>query len=128
MVRGLTSLGVPLALAGALVASGCAPVGPNYTRPPVLTPPAYRFVDTPQQAASLADLPWWQVFEDPSLQALVREAIANNLDLQAAVARLERARAEAGIARSFLYPQVDATGTYTVQQNLGGEGAADDVQ
>jgi len=128
MVRGLTSLGVPLALAGALVASGCAPVGPNYTRPPVLTPPAYRFVDTPQQAASLADLPWWQVFEDPSLQALVREAIANNLDLQAAVARLERARAEAGIAKSFLYPQVDATGTYTVQQNLGGEGAADDVQ
>ena len=66
MVRGLTRLGAPLALATAVVMSGCAPVGPNYARPPVLTPPEYRFVDTPQQAASLADLPWWQVFSDPT--------------------------------------------------------------
>ena len=98
--------------------SGCAPVGPNYTRPPVAAPSQFRFVDS-AQAVSLADLPWWQVFEDPVLQALIREAIAANLDVHAAVARVERFRAEAGIATSLLYPQVDGTAAYTVQQNSG---------
>jgi len=98
--------------------SGCAPVGPNYTRPPVAAPAQFRFVES-SQAASLADLPWWQVFEDPVLQALIREAIAANLDLRAAAARVERFRAEAGIAKSLLYPQVDGTAAYTIQQNSG---------
>jgi len=101
-----------------LTITGCAPVGPNYTRPPVATPPTFRFAES-QQAASFADLPWWQVFEDPVLQALIREAIANNLDLRAAAARVERFRAEARIAKSFLYPQVDGTATSNVQQNSG---------
>src|SRR4051812_34690732 len=102
-----------------LAATGCAAVGPNYARPSVQSPAAYRFVETPSDAASLADLPWWQVFDDPTLQALVREAIAGNLDLHAAAARVERARAEAGIARSFLYPDVSGTASYTAQQNSG---------
>jgi multidrug efflux system outer membrane protein len=68
------------------------------------------------QAQSMADLPWFQVFDDPALQALIREAIANNLDLRAAVARVEEARARAGIAASFLYPQIDATASYAVRQ------------
>ena len=108
-----------------LTIANCAPVGPNYARPAVPTPPTFRFVES-QQAASLADLPWWQVFEDPVLQALIREAIANNLDLRAAAARVERFRAEARVAKSFLYPQVDGVATYTVQQNSGTAGG--DVQ
>src|SRR4051794_11493635 len=87
----------------------CAAVGPNYARPSLTAPPQYRFVDGASHAESLADLPWWQVFEDPELQSLIREAIANNLDLRGAVARVEQARARAGIARSLLFPQVDAT-------------------
>ena len=106
----------------AALVSGCAPVGPNYKRPEPPTPAQYRFAATPSDAASLADLPWWQVFEDPTLQALIREAVANNLDLRAAAARVERARAEAGIAKSFLYPQVDGTASYTAQQNSGTDG------
>ena len=94
---------------------GCAAVGPNYSRPETPNPAQYRFVEGPQ-AQSLADAPWWQIFDDPSLQALVREALASNLDLQAAVARVEEARARAGIARSFLYPQIDASASYTVRQ------------
>ena len=89
-------------------------------------PPSFRFVQS-QQAASFADLPWWQVFEDPVLQALIREAIANNLDLRAAAARVERFRAEARIAKSFLYPQVNGATGVTFQQNSGSEDA-DDVQ
>src|SRR5581483_8945355 len=102
-----------------MTAAGCAAVGPNYTRPDLAPPAQYRFVETPSEAASFADLPWWQVFDDATLQALIREAIANNLDVRAAAARVERARAEAGIAKSFLYPQVDGTASYTAQQNSG---------
>ena len=100
--------------------AACAPVGPNYTRPDVAAPATFRFVAS-QQAASFADLPWWQVFEDPVLQALIREAIANNLDLRAAAARVERFRAEARIAKSFLYPQVNGATGVTVQQNSGSQ-------
>lgn len=102
----------------ALTISGCAPVGPNYARPDLPTPASFRFVES-QQAVSLADLPWWQVFDDPVLQTLIREAVAGNLDLRAAAARVERFRAEARVARSLLYPQVEGVASYTVQQNSG---------
>ena len=95
--------------------AGCT-VGPNYERPQVPAPAQYRFVEAPAQAESMADLPWWQVFDDPALQALIREAIANNLDLRVAAARVEEARARAGIAKSFLYPQVDGAVGYNVRQ------------
>jgi multidrug efflux system outer membrane protein len=98
---------------------GCAPVGPRFVRPAVPTPAQYRFVTDAAQGESMADAPWWRVFEDPELQGLVREAIGSNLDVRAAVARVEQARAQAGIARSFLYPQVDGTASYTLQQNSG---------
>lgn len=104
-----------------VVVTACAPVGPNYKRPDLPVPPQYRFSDV-NQAESFADVPWWQVFDDPILQALIREAIERNLDLRAAVARLERARAQAGIAKSFLFPQVDGAATYTIQQNSGTDG------
>jgi outer membrane protein, multidrug efflux system len=107
-----------LAFTGAAccVLGGCAAVGSNYERPQMPAPAAYRFVEGSAQAESLADLPWFQVFEDPALQALIREAIGNNLDLRAAVARVEEARARAGIAKSYLYPQVDAVASYRARQ------------
>lgn len=104
--------------------SACA-VGPNYSRPEMPQPPQYRFVDAPQ-AASLADAPWWQVFDDPALQGLIRQAIVENLDLRAAVARVEEARARAGIAKSFLYPQVDFLATYGVRQASNTSQSSDD--
>ncbi len=105
------------ALLVAAAAAGCAPVGPNYVRPDLAPPAQYRFASE-AQAESLADAPWWRVFPDPVLQGLVREAIANTLDIQVAVARVEQARAQAGIAKSFLYPQVDGAASHTVQQNI----------
>jgi outer membrane protein, multidrug efflux system len=116
------------ALVGLLLGAGCAPVGPNYVRPKVPTPAQYRFANA-AQAESLADAPWWQVFDDAGLQSLIREAVVNNLDLRAALARVDRARAHAGIAKSFLYPQVDASAAYTVRRNFEGsdDGSDDDV-
>jgi multidrug efflux system outer membrane protein len=95
---------------------GCAAVGPNYARPQMPTPPEYRFAQSSTQAESLADAPWFQVFDDPTLQGLIKDAIVNNLDLRIAVARVEEARARAGIARSFLYPQVDGVASYGARQ------------
>lgn len=90
------------------VFAGCA-VGPDYRRPPVTAPAAFRGEVTPPEAASLADLPWWGVFGDPTLQALIREAIGGNYDLRVATARVEQARAMAGVARAAFYPSIGYT-------------------
>jgi outer membrane protein, multidrug efflux system len=115
MPRHLTSLLGLSTAAVSLLFAACA-VGPNYERPQLPSPPQYRFVEGAAQAQTLADSPWWQVFDDPTLQMLVREALSNNLDLQMAVARVEEARARAGIAKSFLYPQVDGVVNYGARQ------------
>jgi multidrug efflux system outer membrane protein len=88
------------------VAAGCA-VGPDYSRPEVSVPVGFRGETGPREGDSLADLPWWEVFEDPALQGLVREALAGNYDLRIAVARVEQARALAGVARAELFPWVN---------------------
>jgi multidrug efflux system outer membrane protein len=79
-------------------------------------PDQYRFFEGTAQAETLANAPFWQVFGDPALQDLIRVAIANNLDLRIALARVEEARARAGIAKSFLYPVVDGVAGYGVRQ------------
>src|SRR5437773_12116364 len=107
--RPVVLVALAVALFGSVLLGGCAAVGPNYTRPQLPTPPQYRFVDGPAEAESLADLPWFQVFKDGSLQTLIRDAIANNLDLRSAVARVDRLRAQAGIVKSFLCPHVDGS-------------------
>src|SRR5271154_6319840 len=107
----------PLLLMSAILASivmtGCM-VGPNYHRPVVQTPGVYRDLsDNPQaQAASFADLPWWQVFRDPQLQELIRTALKENYDLQLATERISAARAQVTITRSSLFPQVQASGNF----------------
>src|SRR5213594_2703087 len=91
--------------------AGCT-VGPNYSRPPVQAPPAFRTPAPPAapDPASLADLKWWEVFKDEKLQDLVRTALAQNYDLRDAVARVEAARANLGITRSNQFPTLAATG------------------
>ena len=100
---------VPASVALALTAvmlGGCA-VGPDYERPKVTPPAEYRGQVTPVDAASLADLPWWNAFGDTTLQGLIKEAIANNYDLRVAVARVEQARQQAAIARAAFFPYVN---------------------
>jgi outer membrane protein, multidrug efflux system len=92
-------------------------VGPNYHRPAVQTPTAFREpAENPQvqaQAASYADLPWWQVFQDPQLQELVRTAIKQNYDLQLATERINSARAQLAVTRASQFPQVQGSGTFS---------------
>ena len=91
--------------------TGCT-VGPNYHRPAVQTPQAFRAPDPlpAPQAESFADLKWWEVFKDPDLQPLIRTALQQNYDLRDAVARVQAARANLGITRSNQFPQVGASG------------------
>jgi multidrug efflux system outer membrane protein len=90
---------------------GCT-VGPNYQRPNLPTPATFR-APTPlpaTEAASIADLKWFEIFKDEQLQALIRTALVQNYDLRDAAARVEAARASLGITRSDQFPQVGASG------------------
>jgi outer membrane protein, multidrug efflux system len=89
----------------AFLIGGCT-VGPNYSRPTILTPDNHRDALEPPKTESLADIPWWELFKDPVLQELTRDALRNNYDLRTAAARVEEARAQIGVSRSFFYPQL----------------------
>jgi len=104
------------ALLSSSLLAGCM-VGPDYHRPAVQPPTAYRdSSENPQvqaQAASYADLPWWQVFQDPQLQELIRTALKQNYDLQLATERINAARAQVTVTRSSLFPQVAGNGNFS---------------
>jgi multidrug efflux system outer membrane protein len=104
------------ALLGASVISGCM-VGPNYHRPAVQPATAFRDVSANPEAqakvASYADLPWWQVFQDPQLQDLIHIALKQNYDLLIATERINAARAQVVVTRSSLFPQVSGNGNFT---------------
>jgi multidrug efflux system outer membrane protein len=106
---------ISVILASSLI-GGCK-VGPNYHRPAVQTPSAYRDLressEAQAQAASYADLPWWQVFQDPQLQDLIRTALKQNYDLQLATERINSARAQVAITRSNLFPQLEGNGKFS---------------
>jgi multidrug efflux system outer membrane protein len=93
--------------AGAWVA-GCA-VGPDYQRPPADVPPAWQ-PEAPWHQAAPSDAAlkghWWEVFQDPALDPLVEQALLSNQNLQLAAARLDQARSQVTVARSYLYPDV----------------------
>jgi multidrug efflux system outer membrane protein len=98
-----------------LLFTGCA-VGPKYVRP-TIQPPATFYAEQQASANSAADMAWWDLFKDPVLQGLVREALKNNYDLQLAVARVEEERALLGISRSQYYPQVGYGASISGQQS-----------
>jgi len=107
LISAITSLTV--LIGSAMLFSGCT-VGPNYKRPALPTPAAFRAPTAlpPGESSSLADSKWFEVFKDEKLQGLVRTALAQNYDLRDAVAHVEAARANLGITRSEQYPNFAA--------------------
>lgn len=91
-----------LLLAGSGLAAYAAPIA----TPVVETPSRYKGTATSRNGAISS--PWWSIFHDAELDRLLRLAIANNQDLQSAVARIDEARAETRRAASDLYPHVEA--------------------
>src|SRR6266705_6197872 len=104
----------------ALIFAGCA-VGPNYRRPVVAIPAGFRAAGPAEplpadQAGSIADLKWFDIFKDDKLQELMRTALAQNYDLREAVARVEEARASLGITRSNQFPNFVAGGALEIDR------------
>jgi outer membrane protein, multidrug efflux system len=89
-----------------LLALGGCLLGPDYVRPKVDTPPSFRFEY--QDAQDVANTQWWQQFQDPVLNELIATALANNLDVKNATARVDEFLGQFVSTRSALFPQVGA--------------------
>ncbi len=99
----------------ALLAGGCM-VGPDYVRPPVDAPAAWRLGEP--EVRNLANTPWWEQFGDPVLNDLIAEALRANKDLLIATARIDEFAGKYGFVRSGLFPQVGAGYEPSRQRNI----------
>ncbi|WER45668.1 efflux transporter outer membrane subunit [Cupriavidus sp. WKF15] len=102
-----------LGACAAVALGGCA-IGPNYQRPETPDVAQYR-MDTGQLAIA-ADGDWWNQFNDPVLNALIDEALANNYDVRIAAARIDEFRGQLMVARSGLFPHVNLNAAATRQR------------
>ncbi len=93
-----------------LLLGGCK-LGPDYQRPEVATPAAWR---GPHQAAeSVANAKWWEFYRDPVLTNLIATALEENRDLAIASARIEQALGSYRAQRASLFPSVNGSGAWT---------------
>ncbi len=101
----------------ALALTGCE-MGPNFAAPRPAVPDSY-ITDAPAHQGApyvtgdSVDPQWWQSFKDPELSQLETKAVAQNLDLQIADARLKEAEAQAQIEGAVLYPTLGGAASYT---------------
>ncbi|MDR3055882.1 MAG: efflux transporter outer membrane subunit [Zoogloeaceae bacterium] len=112
---------LPLALALAL--SGCA-IGPDFVRPDAALPENYGVeANLPVAAEAEINPEWWKLFGDATLDQLVEQALANNQDLQAAIARMEAAEAAAREAGADYFPNIDL-GASSIRNRTSGRTAS----
>lgn len=111
-----------LALVPLLALAGC--MAPDTPRPEaaVVAPPA-GWREAPGGMATV-DAAWWSAFHDPVLTALVERALADNVDIAVAVARVREARAQERLSRSALFPTLDASAGATHSRSVSALGAA----
>ncbi len=107
--------------------TGCMKVGPDYMEPGVVPPAAWQAPAAKSLSTKRPDpndlATWWKNLKDPLLNRYIHQAIAGNLDLRQAQARLLQARANRDISRAPLFPSVDLTGSATKSrssENRGG--------
>jgi len=100
-------------LLGLLAVTACAPVGPNFHAPDPQAPASWHtgLAEglSPESATELAH--WWANFNDPILSTLIEQALASNLDLQLAKARLHETRARLGVANAAEFPALTGNGS-----------------
>lgn len=95
---------------GGLVLTGCK-VGPNYSRPDAGAPSSFRFGGK-KGGLGFGDLDWRTVYKDAALRSLIDQALANNLDLKSAAARILQAQANLASVRSQFFPAIGAGYNY----------------
>ena len=120
-------------LVSTLCVTGCM-VGPHYQRPAVNAPDVFRAANAPEiksqggpcqvvsfenlkrentKSGSLGDEKWAEVFKDPTLQQLIREALANNYDVNIAAQHVLEQQDQVGITRAQQFPTLSGGGSYT---------------
>jgi outer membrane protein, multidrug efflux system len=97
--------GVLIAFAAAAL-TGCT-VGPNYKRPDVQAPAAFRSGEPQPSQASLGDTKWFDLFLDETLRGLIQESLKANYDIRTATQRVLEAQNQLVATRSALFPQLD---------------------
>jgi NodT family efflux transporter outer membrane factor (OMF) lipoprotein len=109
-----------LLAAAVTVVAGCAPVGPDYVRPSVATPAAFKEAKS-QPAQSTAVAPasdrWWEIYGDPVLNGLVARVAVDNQSLAAAAARMREAQLLVKSAQGAAYPSVSLGSFKSGQRN-----------
>lgn len=99
----------------ALLLGGCT-VGPNYERPTTAVPPSFAGAHNAAGASDSNLASWWTSFGDPELAALVNRALARNLDIESAGARIREARAQESVVGSSAAPQLTVQGSVNRQR------------
>jgi multidrug efflux system outer membrane protein len=123
-VRVIGGITVVALVFSGLGSSGCT-VGPDYVRPEIGAPQKFRFAEAETRA--LANTTWWQQFDDPVLDELIRTALADNLDVRIAAARVEEFYGALGATRAGAFPQVGAEAAIGTARTPPGD-AADSVR
>ena len=108
------------------LASACA-LGPDYSRPDVEVSEQFRLIETPTSLPAIANLPWWELLQDPTLQKLIRTALAENRDLKQAVSAIEEFEARLASAQTSFIPQVEANSGFPALGRTSGGFRVDGV-
>jgi multidrug efflux system outer membrane protein len=106
-----------LLLLPGLLLTACA-MGPDYLRPQVDT--AEKFRMSQMEGESVANLPWWELLQDETLQQLIQQALKENKDLKQAVASVEEFEARLGAARMDFIPNLGFDANAPAFGRMGG--------
>ncbi len=112
-----------------LIVAGCVTVGPDYIRPETPLPPVWH--TQLQRGLTTAEMDpenlaaWWTGFKDPQLSHLIEQALAGNLDLKKARARVREARARRGTAQAAFFPTLDASGSVSWGRTIRDTGSSE---
>ena len=123
-----------LIISGALMLAGCTMVGPDFARPPVKTVEQYKSTAQTEFTESLGEnsnkildpVEWWKSFNDPTLNALLKQATAQNLTLQQTALRIYQLQAQLGVSDAALLPSANLSASYSNNRNSAIQEAIND--
>jgi NodT family efflux transporter outer membrane factor (OMF) lipoprotein len=123
-----------VAITSTFMLAGCLMVGPDYSRPPVKAEEQYKTSTQTEFTESLGEnsnkildpVEWWKSFNDPTLNALLKEATSQNLSLQQTALRIYQLQAQLGVSEATLLPSANLSASYNNNRNSSIQEAIND--
>ena len=123
-----------LTVASAYLLAGCIMVGPDYSRPEVKAVGQYKSSIQTEFTESLGEnsnkildpVDWWKSFNDPTLNALLKQATSQNLTLQQTALRIYQLQAQLGVSDATLLPTATLNASYSNNRNSAIQEAIND--